>query len=313
MEENDVSLQHSELGGLHEQKGSQAVFSSAHQELHQEVPFPRFTRTDCWLALVNGQTSADAPFGVILGGISHLESPMDLSCWTLDTRIENIHPYSLQSHFRALLPYVTEFLTAPHPHRPGSVCPFVPPAIKNHHIYFTALTEYHRSNGLDEFFIACMSFFKTTLQKQSWFGALMIILPPTMKPAEIIRLHQKYKELFVREQQMLGMTYPENSAPSLHSSAFFPFRTPVPTMVVRNMMVSDLKFLDPGHHNRKQRLAFLRAFEVTFASVETLQARKEVAKCRQLIARNVKIQLLKKCAFIFFALIIASATLIYLR
>jgi len=93
------------------------------------------------------------------------------------------------------------------------------------------------------------------------------------------------KEYCVRRSLMIGALFPANESVSLHSKDFFPLRTPVPTLVVRDMVPSDLMFLRPANYSVSKRMAFLRSFIATFRVLRGKAVAEEVGKARRLYAR----------------------------
>ena len=63
---------------------------------------------------------------------------------------------------------------------------------------------------------------------------------------------------------MLGILHEQNMAASLHSSDYFPLRTKAPIIVLRDMVVSDLMFLDPDHYGVSKKIVFLQSFIESF-------------------------------------------------
>jgi hypothetical protein len=81
---------------------------------------------------------------------------------------------------------------------------------------------------------------------------------------------------------MAGALFAENNADSLHSSLFFPFRTPTPVLVIREMVLTDLQFLDPVEFSVNERILFLESFVDRFRGEHSPRAVKAVARASRL-------------------------------
>lgn len=93
----------------------------------------------------------------------------------------------------------------------------------------------------------------------------------------------------VRKHLMVGVLSPQSEAWSIHSRDFFPLRTPVPTLVVRDMALFDIEFLIDGPYNTHQRIAFLEAYLQRFDSGRHSD-RVEVYRARELLRRYERLQ-----------------------
>ena len=184
--------------------------------------------------------------------------------WTLSQydSIAATVPINIQSAYQAVLPYVRDFLCAPHPYRKGAVCPFVPRAIKHDHMYFTYFSHFS-DQQIRRSLIKAREFCLNTKKEpgqSAIFGSLIILFPADFSIDELLALHFKYKPLFVEKGLMLGAMYPSNQAKSLHNDEYFPLRTPIPTLVIRDIVADDLLFMHPTHYHIKRRLQFLSSF-----------------------------------------------------
>ncbi|WP_125829054.1 DUF6875 domain-containing protein [Pseudomonas sp. v388] len=183
--------------------------------------------------------------------------------WTVQTFDPNMVPAWVSASFEKVIPYVTAFLPAKHPHRNGAVCPFMPKALKEDLIYFT----FFDSRGLtasDALMKSCLNHFEANVGERS--GATIVLFKEDFDITDLFRIHVRHKKACIAREIMLGVLYDKSSAPSLHSPNFFPLRTPIPTLVFRNLTVQDLIFLDPQHHSPRDRQAFLSVFISKFSS-----------------------------------------------
>ena len=177
--------------------------------------------------------------------------------WTQQTWDPEAAQDWVRESYQQVLPYVTAFLPGSHPYRAGPVCPFVPGALRRDRISFAEGVANGDAREQAERLRVCVDAF---LSRKQGFSALLVLLPEDYDIDALVETHRLMKEYCVRRQLMLGVLWPSNQAPSLHSEDYFPLRTPVPTLVVRDMVVGDLRFLDPDHYSMFRRLVFLRAF-----------------------------------------------------
>lgn len=228
--------------------------------------------------------------------------------WTIaDFSPENVPEFG-QIAYEKVLPYVRDFLCAQHPFREGVVCPFVPSALKNDRVYFTICSDNDSLEGHSKHIQSAVDFYLKRKSEYGGFGALIILFPQDFDIGKLLDLHFLNKEKCVTQALMLGALYATNQAPSLHNKEYFPLRTPTPILVIRDMVTSDLVFLDPRHYNIKKRLTFLESFIETFGSHKGLAAQEQVREARQLYRHYQKRQrislLLKLLTPIFIALLL---------
>ena len=204
--------------------------------------------------------------------------------WTVDTFDEQTDiPRFAVDAYKEVLPYVADFLCAPHPHRAGPVCPFVPPALKHHRIFFTACSDGDTAQSNAAHIEQCIEFYLRQKVSTRSLGAIVILFPKEYNIGTLLELHRENKEQCVRHSLMLGALYPTSQAPSVHSEHFFPLRTPTPTLVIRDMVVSDLLFLDPKHYHLEKRVVFLESFIQTFHEYRNPLFQTEVQKAHTLL------------------------------
>lgn len=231
--------------------------------------------------------------------------------WTIRTFDHSCVPDFAITAYKEVLPYIQDFLPAPHPFRDGAVCPFVPSALKSGRIFFTACAEDDMPQSHTSHIAQCIQFYLSSKTDSKSFGALVILFPKEYEIGKLLELHFQNKEQCVRHSLMLGALYHTSQAPSLHNEGYFPLRTPTPVLVIRDMVASDLAFLDPQHYNLEKRLVFLNAFIETFRSHKGSVAQKEVRGARRLYQRYKK-----KQSFLYSmkvgALILVSIFLVFL-
>jgi hypothetical protein len=154
---------------------------------------------------------------------------------------------------RQVVDWARGYLCAPHPElgRPGLVCPFVPRSLDSG-LFFMAV----RRGGTQD----AEEIQATVLEHRDWFLELepregrdaqykaLLILFPDLAPADLPRLidapQERLKPAFVAEGLMVGQFHalpPANAG--LWNPDFRPLRSPIPMLVIRHMVPSDLPFL----------------------------------------------------------------------
>src|SRR3989344_8852197 len=109
--------------------------------------------------------------------------------WTVSTfRPEHVAPFATTS-FAEVLPYVTGFLCAPHPHREGPVCPFVPSALKKNNIFFTTCAEDDTLQAHTTHIERSIEFYLSHKVGTIGFGALIILFPKEYNIGKLLELH----------------------------------------------------------------------------------------------------------------------------
>ena len=165
-----------------------------------------------------------------------------------------------------------DFVAKPHADlgRKGAVCPWVPLSLKQDKLFFVEidqnnLTEDEICQILIDYRDKFLSMEPTTgtnsLQKS------FVILFPFLGPnsSDIIdSVHFKMKKEFVENRLMLGDFYENNFSPGLRNIEFRPLCSPVPMLVIRYMVETDLFFLESPKHPLCERAFFLRSYLTAF-------------------------------------------------
>ncbi|WP_460121000.1 DUF6875 domain-containing protein [Pseudomonas sp. S2_C03] len=186
--------------------------------------------------------------------------------WSINEPVPTHSPRFVSASCDGVMPYLRIFLTAPHPHRKGVMCPFMPKALTDNNIHLTYF-ETHNSDGqLLELIRSCVAFYKQ--RSNPSFGAVIILLEREFDIARLLRIHVSAKPDCIREELMIGALYKDSQAPSLHANNYFPLRTPSPTLVIRDLTAQDLQFLTPGHYGIFSKLNFLNSFINKFSGAQ---------------------------------------------
>jgi len=204
--------------------------------------------------------------------------------WSIDESVPVGLPGFVKVSYDAVMPYLAKFLTAPHPFRKGAMCPFMPKALSCNDIHLTYFDGDWRDQDLQDLIRACVAFYKT--RPANSFGAVIILFESNFEVLRLLRAHIGAKPNCIENGLMLGALYEDSPAPSLHSENYFPLRTPVPILVLRDLTVQDLQFLNPDHYGLLAKLKFLRAFIRKFSTLPVKNyAKSQVDEARQLRRR----------------------------
>jgi hypothetical protein len=175
--------------------------------------------------------------------------------------------------------------------RGGNVCPFVPESMMRGSLKFAVIR--FKAVGMaiipeiEEIVPAFRERFladEKALGKIDIFGSWVLIFPDVAsdEAVDVIDVPQrKMKPSFVKEGLMLGEFHPISRSPGLRNAAFRPLRSPIPLLVIRHMVESDIDFLcrpfDPAPIRIQSLQAYLQ-FLGTSLSVASQVKAKEALK-----------------------------------
>lgn len=169
---------------------------------------------------------------------------------------------------RQIVQWVREFLARPHADlgRPGPVCPFAPAAIGMDTIWLAEISEANLDRVAIERAIAQYREVFLDLEPRTGTAAMnkavMVVFPNLgAEGARVVdEIQAELKAHFVDVGLMLGEFHAKNEAPGLRNPDFRPLRSPIPMLVMRNMVDSDLPFLRRSIDPPGLRAAYLRSF-----------------------------------------------------
>lgn len=219
---------------------------------------------------------------------TQLENRSGPDIWSLEDLAPEGCPEWVTSSHHAVSPYIREFLTAPHPHRSGAMCPYVPGALRSGSIFLSAGAVDGSTGELMNTARSAIERFRE-LRDPDNSSALIILFPENHSIQDLLHIHRDLKVWCVERHLMVGVLSPESEAWSLHSRDFFPLRTPVPTLVVRDMALFDTQFLVDGPYSVRHRLSFLDAYLERFGD-SRLRDRAEVRNAWEQRRRYIRIR-----------------------
>ncbi|AIR89697.1 hypothetical protein LK03_10535 [Pseudomonas cremoricolorata] len=141
------------------------------------------------------------------------------------------------------------YLCNPHPElgRSGAVCPWTPAAIKRETFWLVDIAFAEREQAaICADLLSLISRFKGNAPQQgnaSQFKTIVAVLHGLDDPAQVNHYHELLKPQFLAAGLMLGEFYSHCPKPGLRSDTFNPLRSPVPLLVVREMVELDIAFL----------------------------------------------------------------------
>jgi hypothetical protein len=154
--------------------------------------------------------------------------------------------------------------------RSGNVCPFVPESMMRGALKFAVIHFKNRGTAIipeiEEIVPAFRERFladEKALGKIDIFGSWVLIFPDvaTEEAIDVIDVPQrKMKPSFVKEGLMLGEFHPISLSPGLRNPAFRPLRSPIPLLVIRHMVESDIDFLSRPFDPALIRIQSLKAY-----------------------------------------------------
>lgn len=131
--------------------------------------------------------------------------------------------------------------------RSGPVCPWTQPSMDMNLFWITPVLTHGRSEQeIDRQILDLVAVFLAIEPRhgaRSQFRTIVAIFPD-LDPADgIVEFHQRLKPHFLRAGLMLGEFYERCDKPGLRNPQFHPLRSPVPLLVVREMIEFDIAFL----------------------------------------------------------------------
>lgn len=175
------------------------------------------------------------------------------------------------SPLKCIIEWIREFLARPHPQvgRSGSVCPFVPTALKLDTLWLAEVAETAPSfERISEIITEYRNVFlrtEPTSSPEAMNKAFLVVFSSLANNAHdgatvIDKVQLSLKKDFVEIGLMLGEFHSTNESPGLRNPDFRPLRSPIPMLAIRHMVESDLPFLIRQSYPPKLRSSFLRSY-----------------------------------------------------
>jgi hypothetical protein len=179
--------------------------------------------------------------------------------------------------FSAVSDWISGYLVRPHKElgRAGPVCPYTPAALVRDTLRITVV-RFTGSDRGQEIRAAVLRYkgeflgFQAAQSEEAILNAILIAFPDVSleeAPTLIDRTKEDLKPQFVDEGLMLGEFHSLNQSPGLHNSKFRPLRSPVPMLVIRQMVPTDIAFLNRAEDDPVVRVKFLTSYLRTQLSI----------------------------------------------
>lgn len=164
--------------------------------------------------------------------------------------------------------WVRRFLARPNAElgRAGPVCPFTPMALELDTIWLAEVKESKPDpNKIEEIVEQCRKTFMETEPREGpmAINKVFMVVFSGMGPDDapwIDAMQAKLKPNFVDVGMMLGEFHARNDTPGLRNEQFRPLRSPIPMLVMRHMVESDLPFLKRDLDPAEVRVSYLRSY-----------------------------------------------------
>jgi len=165
--------------------------------------------------------------------------------------------------------WIDEYITKPDEQvgRKGPVCPFVPRSIVAKKLFYV-LSEVdgpHRDTAMRDT-MAAKNLFAPLLgegDSDDIYDCLIVLLPylSNSEGGQALRtVHFSLKPAFVASKFMLGEFHKTMDNRGLHNIDFLSARSPVPLLVVRRMVPTDIAFLSEEDEPAERRLEYIRQY-----------------------------------------------------
>lgn len=175
---------------------------------------------------------------------------------------------------RTVMSWIQNFVAKAHPElgRSGPVCPFLPRALRENSLTFqtvdaNALTDEQLDQLVKQHAAHFLAMEPTSGKARLNKTIVLIFQGIADKDAcsVIEAAHSRLKPYFVERGLMLGEFHKSHQAPGVHNVNFRPLQSPLPLLVIRYMVPSDLQFLDRDGYAPELRESFVRSYKQIFA------------------------------------------------
>ncbi len=174
----------------------------------------------------------------------------------------------IETPLGATIAWVRRFLARPHPDlgRAGPVCPFTPMALELDTIWMTEVKDSTPDpQRIHDVIEECRKVFLETEPRDGPMAinkVIMVVFSGLGPEAAtwIDAMQAKLKPNFVDVGLMLGEFHSRNDTPGLRNPDFRPLRSPIPMLVIRHMVESDLPFMKRDEDVPNVRIAYLRSY-----------------------------------------------------
>lgn len=193
--------------------------------------------------------------------------------------LKEIELFGASRNILSVISWIRSFIAKPNAElgRQGAVCPFMARALNSDSIFFKSIDFSSLSKeNLDDFIRDHAEIFLNTAptQGKARLNKAIVLLfdnLPENSAREIIEETQcRLKPFFVERGLMLGEFHQNHQGEGIHNKDFRPLQSPVPLLIVRHLIPSDIIFLNRKSDSASRRVHFissyLRMFQNTLPS-----------------------------------------------
>ncbi len=200
----------------------------------------------------------------------------------------------------SVISWIRSFVAKPNSSvgRQGAVCPFMARAIDSGSIFFKSI---HLSSSdkdsLDELVKSYAEvFFETepTAGKARLNKAIVLMFPDIAESGakELIEETQRrLKPYFVERGLMLGEFHRHHQGEGIHNKDFRPLQSPVPLLIVRHLIPSDLIFLNRQSDSASRQVHFIGSYLRLFQNQLPSRLHEQALKSYKRALREMSLEL----------------------
>lgn len=163
------------------------------------------------------------------------------------------------------------------------MCPFAAPALAKDSLRVAVVRLTRKADQRTQILEAVEHYRETFLSMRApsaehMLYAILIVFPDVSlenAPELIDRTKEELKSSFVEQGLMLGEFHARNDSPGLHNASFRPLRSPVPMLVIRRMVTTDVSFLNRPEYDAATRLRYIEIY-LRVSGLAASDARKEL-------------------------------------
>lgn len=180
-----------------------------------------------------------------------------------------IETFGASAVIMTVVSWIRNFIAKPNPlvGRQGAVCPFMARALNSGSIFFKSVDITSPDDiSVDELIKEhAQIFFNTepTQGKARLNKAIVLVFPHLQKSAAetvIEETQHRLKPFFVERGLMLGEFHQNHQGEGIHNKDFRPLQSPVPLLIIRHLIPSDLIFLNRKSDSAARRAHFIKTY-----------------------------------------------------
>jgi len=152
----------------------------------------------------------------------------------------NLHTFGREMRIGKAREYLETFLCSPHPHRNGAVCPFMQTALRKNVVQVVAYEDISREGDEINTLTSFIRKHRHDILADG-YAAIVIVMSAQISISMLTRIHRTLHKHSLNEGLLLGMFHPESNVISLHNDDYYPNRSGLPLLALRNISSPDLE------------------------------------------------------------------------